>query len=108
MVENGKAGVDLRCDEGFQLRFRHGPVGAERHEDGDVFARDAERLCQVRGEKGYDLILPHPKAGDVADDEGDLVLWAEPVFQRGAEGPICYAVQKRPGQIGNRGQGRAL
>lgn len=38
MIGNGKAGVDLRRDEGFQLFLRHGPVGAERHEDGDIFA----------------------------------------------------------------------
>ena len=30
MIGNGKAGVDLRRDEGFQLFLRHGPVGAER------------------------------------------------------------------------------
>ena len=108
MIGNGKAGVDLRRDEGFQLFLRHGPVGAERHEDGDIFAGDAERIRQIGGEKGHDFILPHPKAGDIADDDGDFVLRTEPIFQRGANGPVRDAVQEGLGQIAKRGQGRAL
>ena len=87
--------IDFRGNKAAHFLFGHGAMGAEGNEDDDVFPLYAEGLREIAHQAGDDEILPHPKAGDIADDDGDLIFCRDKTGKRRAvDGAVCYGVQK--------------
>ena len=58
------------------------PVSAQRHQHGHILVQNAALFVQKRHQFPANQILPGPKAGDIANDNGHQILRRHQLFQR--------------------------
>lgn len=84
--------------QALQLLLALGAVGAQRHKEGDVFIPNTA-LIEIVNKQRAEHILLHPEAGNIADDDGDLVPWRQHFLKLGTANRVFHRCKKGLGDV---------